>query len=46
MNLLYPDFIASPRGPERRIRIIKAVQAHDADAARRDIEGDISDALS
>jgi DNA-binding GntR family transcriptional regulator len=46
MNLLYPDFIASPRGPERRLRIIKALQAHDAVAARRDIEGDISDALS
>ncbi len=24
MNLLYPDFIASPRGPERRLRIIRA----------------------
>ncbi len=46
MNLLYPDFIASPRGPERRLRIIKSVQAHDAVAARRDIEGDIGDALS
>lgn len=46
MNLLYPDFIASPRGPERRLRIIEALQAHDAVAARRDIEGDIGDALS
>ena len=46
MNLLYPDFVASPRGPERRLRIIKALQAHDAVTARRDIEGDISDALS
>jgi len=46
MNLLYPEFIASPRGPERRLRIIKAVQAHDTIAARRDIEGDIGDALS
>ncbi|WP_428658462.1 GntR family transcriptional regulator [Reyranella sp.] len=46
MNLLYPDFVASPRGPERRLRIIKAVAAHDAVAARRDIEGDIGDALS
>lgn len=46
MNLLYPEFIASPRGPERRLRIIEAVQAHDAVAARRDIEGDIGDALS
>lgn len=46
MNLLYPRFVASPRGPERRLRIIKAVQAHDAAAARRDMEGDIGDALS
>jgi len=46
LNLLYPHFIASPRGPERRLRIIKAVQAHDAVAARRDLEGDIGDALS
>jgi DNA-binding GntR family transcriptional regulator len=46
MNLLYPDFIASPRGPERRLRMIRAVQAHDAVAARREIEGDIGDALS
>lgn len=46
MNLLYPDFIASPRGPERRLRIIRALQAHDAAAARREIEGDIGDALS
>jgi len=46
MNLLYPDFIASPRGPERRLRILKALQAHDAAAARREIEADIRDALS
>jgi DNA-binding GntR family transcriptional regulator len=46
MNLLYPDFIASPRGPERRLRIIQALQAHDTVTARRDIEGDIGDALS
>ncbi|HSI01513.1 MAG TPA: GntR family transcriptional regulator [Reyranella sp.] len=46
MNLLYPDFIASPRGPERRLRILKALQAHDAAAARREIEADIHDALS
>jgi len=46
MNLLYPDFVASPRGPERRLRIIKAVQAHDAATARREIEGDIRDALT
>mgnify|MGYP003345313438 CR=1 FL=1 len=29
MNLLYPEFIASPRGPERRLRIIKALLAHE-----------------
>jgi DNA-binding GntR family transcriptional regulator len=46
MNLLYPDFIASPRGPERRLRILKALQAHDAAAARREIEADIREALS
>lgn len=46
LNLLYPDFIASPRGPERRLRIIRALQAHDTAAARREIEGDIGDALS
>ena len=46
MNLLYPDFIASPRGPETRARIIKALQAHDAATARREIEGDIRRALT
>jgi DNA-binding GntR family transcriptional regulator len=46
LNLLYPDFIASPRGPERRLRIIAAVQAHDTATARRELEGDIGDALS
>jgi DNA-binding GntR family transcriptional regulator len=46
MNLLYPDFIASPRGPERRLRILKALQIHDALTARREIEADIRDALS
>lgn len=46
LNLLYPDFIASPRGPERRLRIIKAVQVHDAQTARREIEADIGDALT
>jgi DNA-binding GntR family transcriptional regulator len=46
MNLLYPAFIASPRGPERRLRIIKALEAHDAPAARREMEADIRDALS
>lgn len=46
MNLLYPDFVASPRGPERRLRIIKALQAHDGATARREMEGDIGDALT
>lgn len=46
LNLLYPEFIASPRGPERRLRIIGAVQSHDASTARRELEGDIGDALS
>lgn len=46
LNLLYPDFIASPRGPERRLRIIKALQAHDGATARREMEADIGDALT
>ncbi len=46
MNLLYPDFIASPRGPERRLRIVRALQAHDGATARREMEGDIDDALT
>jgi|SRR5471032_2669379 DNA-binding GntR family transcriptional regulator len=46
MNLLYPDYVASPLGPERRLRIIAALQAHDAAAARHELEGDIGDALS
>ena len=46
MNLLYPDFISSPRGPERRLRIVKALQAHDGAIARREMQGDIGDALS
>jgi DNA-binding GntR family transcriptional regulator len=46
MNLLYPDFIASPRGPKRRLRIIRALQAHDGATARREMEGDIGDALT
>jgi DNA-binding GntR family transcriptional regulator len=46
MNLLYPDFIASSRGPERRQRIIKALQARNATAARREIDTDIRDALT
>jgi DNA-binding GntR family transcriptional regulator len=46
MNLLYPDYVSSPRGPERRLRIIKALEAHDAPAARREMEADIREALS
>jgi DNA-binding GntR family transcriptional regulator len=46
MNLLYPDFIASPRGPAGRLKIIEALQARDAVAARREIENDIRRALS
>jgi DNA-binding GntR family transcriptional regulator len=46
MNLLYPDFISSPRGPERRLRIVKALQVHDGATARREMEGDIGDALA
>jgi DNA-binding GntR family transcriptional regulator len=46
MNLLYPDFIAATRGPERRLRILKALQAHDGTQARRVIEADIGDALT
>jgi DNA-binding GntR family transcriptional regulator len=46
MNLLYPGFIASPSGPERRLRVLRALQAHDAATARREIETDIREALS
>ena len=46
MNLLYPDFIGSPRGPATRARIIQALQSHDAVASRREIENDIRRALS
>jgi DNA-binding GntR family transcriptional regulator len=46
LNLLYPDFVASPRGPERRLRIIKALQAHDGATARREMETDIGEALT
>ncbi|WP_421997790.1 GntR family transcriptional regulator [Reyranella sp.] len=46
LNLLYPDFVASPRGPERRLRLIRAVQAHDAATARREIVADIGGALT
>lgn len=46
MNLLYPEFISLPHGPETRARIIRALQSHDAVAARREIENDVRQALS
>jgi DNA-binding GntR family transcriptional regulator len=46
MNLLYPDYIGSPRGPQTRARIIRALHAHDAATARREVENDIRRALS
>jgi len=46
LNLLYPDYIASSRSPARRLRITKALQAHDGASARREIEADIGEALS
>jgi DNA-binding GntR family transcriptional regulator len=46
MNLLYPTFIASSGGPERRLRIVKALQAHDGATARREMENDIGEALT
>lgn len=46
MNLLYPDFISSSRGPAGRQRLIEALQAGDAAAARREMENDICRALS
>ena len=46
MNLLYPDYIASPRGPATRAGILKALQAVDGKAARREIEDDVRRALT
>ena len=46
LNLLYPTFILSSGGPERRRRIIHAVEQHDAATARQEIEADIGEALS
>lgn len=46
MNLLYPDFISSSRGPAGRQRLIEALQVRDATAARREMETDIRRALS
>ena len=46
MNLLYPDFISSSRGPAGRQRLIEALQARNASAARREMADDIRRALS
>ena len=46
LNLLYPGFVSSPRGPEGRTRLLRALQAHDAATARREIERDIGEALT
>jgi DNA-binding GntR family transcriptional regulator len=46
MNLLYPDFISSSRGPAGRQRLIEALEVRDATAARREMETDIRRALS
>lgn len=46
LNLLYPDYVASPRGPARRLRLIEAVEMHDTAAARREMEADIGGALT
>jgi DNA-binding GntR family transcriptional regulator len=46
MNLLYPDFVSRPRGPQMRARVIRALQAHDAAAARAEIEDDIRQTLT
>src|SRR5262249_51240011 len=34
MNLLYPDYISRPRGPQMRARVIRAVQAREPKTAR------------
>lgn len=46
INLLYPDFVSSSRGPAGRLRLIEALQARDASGARREMENDIRRALS
>lgn len=46
MNLLYPDFISSSRGPTGRQRLIEALQARNASAARREMADDIRRALT
>jgi DNA-binding GntR family transcriptional regulator len=46
MNLLYPDFVSSPYGPELRQRVIAALAARDADAARKEVASDIHRTLT
>ena len=46
MNLLYPEFIASPRGPAGRLRIIEALEERDAATAGREMQQDIGRALT
>ena len=46
LNLLYPAYIGRSKGPQGRARMIRALQAHDAVAARREIENDVGSALS
>ncbi len=46
MNLLYPGFISSSRGPAGRQRLIEALQTRNATAARREMADDIRRALS
>lgn len=46
MNLLYPDFVASPRGPAGRLRIIAALEERDAATAGREMQQDIGRALT
>lgn len=46
MNLLYPGFISSSRGPAGRQRLIEALQARNPSVARREMADDIRRALS
>jgi DNA-binding GntR family transcriptional regulator len=41
-SLFYPKFVASPRGPAMRERLLEALRRHDAFTARREIEINIS----
>jgi DNA-binding GntR family transcriptional regulator len=46
LNLLYPAYISQSKAPQGRARMIRALQVHDAVAARREIENDVGSALS